>query len=316
MAPWIRLTGGLCVASLLSTVAVASDIEPEPAEMMPLAGERLLLDVVNTGPRFVAVGQRGHILASLDGQEWVQSPVPTRATLTAVDFAGTNHGWAVGHDAVIVRTDDGGATWSLQNFEPEKEQPLLDVLFLDQERGFAVGAYSMFYETRDGGQSWTAHESDIIEDGWHFNAIERLGGDQLVIVGESGTVAFSSDAGDTWEKVDSPYEGSYFGALPHGDAGVLIFGLRGNAYITESIDDIAWTRVQTGTEQTLLGGARLDSGDAVLVGLNGTILRAPAGSTQVQRVNHDVGVSLNDVLDQSSRLLLVGVDGSHVIDLQ
>lgn len=316
MAPWIRTAMGAGMATLVSVTAVASDIEPQPAEMMPLAGERLLLDVVNTGPRFVAVGQRGHIVASLDGHDWVQSAVPTRATLTALDFADTNRGWAVGHDAVIVHSADGGQTWSLQNFQPEMEKPLLDVLFLNDQRGFAVGAYSLFLETRDGGQTWTEHESDIVEDGWHFNKIEALGDEALIIVGEAGTVAFSGDAGDSWEKVESPYEGSFFGALPHGEAGVLIYGLRGNAYITESTTDIDWIKVDTGTQQTLLGGTLLDNGDAVLVGLNATILRLPVGARAVQRVKHPVGASLNDLISQSSRLLLVGVDGSHVIDLQ
>ena len=312
----VRCTFALAAVLAATGLANAAEIDNHPAQMMPLASESLLLDAVNAGPRFVAVGERGHVLASLDGHDWVQAEVPTRATLTAVTFADEAHGWAVGHDAVIVHTDDGGQTWSLQNFEPELERPFLDVLFLTPQRGFAIGAYSLFYETSDGGQTWTEHETPVREDEWHFNAITRLDNGHLVIVGESGTVAVSSDAGETWTSAPSPYAGSYFDAVPFGDAGFMIIGLRGNAYWTTSAEDIVWTQVETGTGQTLLGGASLPGGGAVIVGLNGTVLKTVNNGRAMERLPNGVGVSLNSVLVNNGRLLAVGDRGSHIIELR
>ncbi|MEN8822548.1 MAG: YCF48-related protein [Abyssibacter sp.] len=312
----VRCTAALAAMLAVTGMAHAAEIENQPAQARPLASHSLLLDAVNAGPRFVAVGERGHILASLDGQDWVQAEVPTRATLTAVTFADASHGWAVGHDAVIVHTDDGGQSWALQNFEPDLERPFLDVLFLTPERGFAIGAYSLFYETSDGGETWTEHETPVRDDEWHFNAISRLDNGHLVIVGESGTVAVSSDDGVTWTSAPSPYAGSYFDAVPFGEAGVLIIGLRGNAYWTTSTEDIVWTKVQTGTGQTLLGGAALPDGGAVIVGLNGTVLRTVNNGRAMERLPNTVGVSLNSVLVNSGRLLAVGDRGSHIIELR
>lgn len=311
----VRCTAALTALMAVAGMASAAEVENQPAQIMPLASQSLMLDAVNAGPRFVAVGERGHVLASLDGRDWVQANVPTRATLTAVAFADANHGWAVGHDAVIVHTDDGGQTWDLQNFEPELERPFLDVLFLSEDRGFAIGAYSLFYETSDGGATWTEHDTPAREDEWHFNAITQLRNGNLVIVGESGTVAISNDEGETWESVPSPYAGSYFDAVPYGDAGVMIFGLRGNAYWSQSIDEIAWTKVRTGTGQTLLGGATLPSGEAVIVGLNGTVLKMVDNGLAMERLPNAVGVNLNSVLVNNGRLLAVGDRGSHIIEL-
>lgn len=329
------LGGALC---LTAHAQDDSDITPKPAETMPLAAESLLLDVVNTGKRFVAVGERGHVVASLDGEGWVQCNVPTRATLTAVDFADARNGWAVGHDAAIIATTDGGQNWTLQQFLPELENPLLDVLFLDDRTGYAIGAYSSFYRTSDGGQNWEEHPTPVREDEWHFNAIERLNDGTLIIVGEAGTIAVSGDAGETWTKVNAPYEGSYFGAVPFGPTGVMIFGLRGNAFVADSVlvaggddslddeagdddlnaDDeggaaeVAWRRVNTGTEQTLLGGDVLQSGEGLIVGLNATVLKTTADGSRAAPAGVLTDGSHNGVLVQGDKLLLVGDYGAQV----
>ena len=86
------------------------------------------------------VGERGHILISDDdGASWTQAKVPTRVLLTAVHMHDERTGWAVGHDAVILRTGDGGETWTMVHQAPDEELPLLDVWFRDERTGFAVG---------------------------------------------------------------------------------------------------------------------------------------------------------------------------------
>ena len=43
----------------------------------------------------------------------------------------------------------------------------------------------------------------------------------------------SLDEGATWSKLQSPYDSSYFGALPVGDKGALVFGLHGSHFAVE-----------------------------------------------------------------------------------
>ena len=141
----------------------------------PLAIDSLLLDGAAAGSRLVVVGERGHILVSTDdGASWTQAEVPTRALLTAVHMHDERTGWAVGHDAVILRTGDGGETWTLVHQAPEEELPLLDVWFRDERTGFAVGAYGYFLATDDGGETWTARA--ISEDDFHLNALVPVAG--------------------------------------------------------------------------------------------------------------------------------------------
>lgn len=102
----------------------------ESSYLAPLAHKSMLLDIVTSDSRLLAVGERGHVLVSDDnGANWTQKVVPTKSTLTAV-FAMGEQLWAVGHDAVILHSADNGETWQTQQFLPELERPLLDVFFL------------------------------------------------------------------------------------------------------------------------------------------------------------------------------------------
>jgi photosystem II stability/assembly factor-like uncharacterized protein len=305
---------------------ISKDIKTRPSDVLPLSSRGLLLDVVNTGKRFVAVGTRATILLSVTGKpsEWAQVQAPVRSPLTAVFFADEQNGWAVGHDAVILNTRDGGRSWALQNFQPELEKPFLDVLFLDSRTGFAVGAYGLFYRTADGGSTWKAADApEIRGPELHFNSITRLADGRLFIAGEQGTLGLSADNGETWKKLPSPYEGSYFGALPVGEKGALMYGLRGHMYLSDDVGNSPWRQVATDSVVSLFGGTKLADGRAALAGINGTILLVDPATAQVreQRVKireaDKVGIERERILASTfsaavplgEGLLLVGEEG-------
>lgn len=295
--------------------APAVEVKPRAAEQMPLTAKSLLLDVISVGDKMVAVGDRGGIIVSTDGENWTQAQVPVRAALTAVYFSDPDNGWAVGHDATIVRTRDGGKTWTLQNFKPELEKPFLDVYFSDANRGFAVGAYGLLYATADGGQTWTEPEAPAIrEEELHFNSITRLGSGELFIAGESGMLAVSSD-GQNWQRLSSPYDSTLFGALPVGDKGALIFGLRGNVYLTRDVRGGKWTRLETNSVSSMFGGAALPNGELAMVGLNGVILITDA-SGQVRALQSSTGTPLSSAIASDGKLLAVGESGVQFVTVQ
>ena len=286
----------------------ALEVKPRDSELMPKTPQSLLLDVTRAGDTFVAVGDRGAVILSADGQAWEQVKVPVRAALTAVHFPDPQHGWAVGHDAAIVATADGGRTWTLQNFQPELEKPLLDVLFLDANRGLAVGAYGLMLQTADGGKTWGELDAPSIRaDETHFNALTRLGNGNLFVAGESGMLAVSADDGKSWSKLRSPYDSSYFGALPVGDRGALVFGLRGNAYLAQDVRSGAWTKLQTNSVASMFGGAVLPGGERAMVGLNGVIFIADG--TKVRSLQTPTGTPLSAAIPLNEGLLAVGESG-------
>lgn len=293
----------------------AAPAKPRPAEIMPKAQYSLMLKVVDTGKHLIAVGDRGQILASNDGKLWAQVDVPVRSPLTSVSFVDADNGWAVGHDASIVHTEDGGKTWTLQNFAPELEKPFLDVLFLDKNNGFAVGAYGLFEKTTDGGTTWNEVEAPAIrENELHLYSLSKLGNGDLFVTGEQGLLGLSSDGGKTWKKITSPYEATLFGAVPVDDKGVLICGLRGNAYVTRDARAAKWQKIDTGTVASLFGCSRMSPKSAVAVGLNGTVLLLDTDGASAKPVKSSIDGSLSAAVPWQSGLIVVGEAGIQRID--
>jgi photosystem II stability/assembly factor-like uncharacterized protein len=281
----------LLALSLLAPLCLASSADLSTSLDSPdRALHGLLLDVVATaGNRLVAVGERGQVVFSDDqGEHWQRAKAPGHALLTAVCFTDAQHGWAVGHDARILATTDGGASWVVQHEDLAREAPLLDLWFADNQRGLAVGAYGQLLATSDGGAHWEDASGRISNpDQLHLNAIGASGTGSLFIVGEQGSLFRSTDGGRQWETLKSPYEGSLFGLLATGDPRtVLIYGLRGN--VLRSVDDgTRWQTVPLGDAQRpvdsgLAGGAALADGSLVIVGNGGTVLRST-----------DLGLSFN-----------------------
>lgn len=257
-----RRTRGLCLL-LLCSAGIAAAASPRG----------LLLDGALAGDAVVAVGERGTILRSTDqARTWQPATLatPVTATLTGVSFApDARHGWAVGHDALILVTSDGGATWQQQWQEENLSDSLLDVLAVDETTIFAVGAYGLFLESLDAGQSW--HRRKIGDDDFHFNRITRGPTGTLYLAGERGTLLRSSDRGVAWERIDSPYDGSFYGILPLGPAQLLAYGLRGRIYRSDD-DGRTWQLVPTHQRGLLATAARTKTGSIVFAGQSRALL--------------------------------------------
>jgi photosystem II stability/assembly factor-like uncharacterized protein len=142
-----------------------------------------------------AVGESGIILHSTDGGTgWTQQASGTSAQLQAVRFLDALHGWAVGNavlyttdggqtwqtgtrngnfstlydvdfvDAsfgwacgggVVMKTIDGGKTWTPQSVPTASFENLLSIDFVDRNRGWTVGVDGIILGTTNGGASWT-----------------------------------------------------------------------------------------------------------------------------------------------------------------
>jgi photosystem II stability/assembly factor-like uncharacterized protein len=315
----------------------AADYDPTTADAELLdpniAKLALFTDITATDTGAVAVGERGHILKSSNLSDWVQLPVPTRSLLTNVYAKGPNV-WAVGHEELILRSSDGGSSWTRQHVNAEALGPLLDVIFLDENRGFAIGAEGKMLRTTDGGANWidgnitdrlnaakpavaVAAEEDlglasddigVDETPPHLNAIVQ-NQQGLMIVGESGAVYRSIDQAETWTRIELPYNGPLFGAIVLSNDSVLAYGLNGNAFLTSDLGS-TWQKLETGTEATLLGAVAVAGGRAVIVGSRGVVLTKDADSNVLKAFTFGDGGVLGGVLQRGdTEFVVVGENG-------
>ena len=281
-------------------------MDVEYAEHMPLATDSVLLDITRVGNTLVAVGERGHVVISTDGENWQPAEVvPTRSTLTTV-FSLGDRLWAGGHDAVILTSGDGGETWTQEFFDPERQQAVMDIFFTDKNNGVAIGSYGLYMRTSDGGQSWEEAMVDE-ENDYHLNSLVRFDDGRGIIAGEAGYSYSSNDDGEPWEAMQVPYQGSMWGALQMDNDCVIFYGLRG--HVMESCDfGSSWNEVETGSVASISGAAEHD-GQVLLAANSGTLLIRDDGGQFIVHQHSSGGdfaaaLSLGD-----GSFLLVGEDG-------
>lgn len=309
------LAGAQASCALALLLAAPCTRAGESSELAPLAAHGLLLDVIDTGSKLVAVGAHGNVVISRDhGLTWTQSLTPIRALLTGVAFPDEQHGWAVGHDGVIIATKDGGKTWQRQDDGKQLDTVWLDVLFLDATHGFAVGAYGKFLATVDGGKTWTASKPS--NDEVHYNRITAANDGTLYLAGEAGTLLVSRDGARTWNKAEVPYDGSLFGALPLDNGRLMAYGLRGHILRSDDHGE-HWVPENSDIKILIMGGTRQKDGVIVLGGQGGNFfISRDAGLTFQHWKAPSLASSVADLVATADGwLVTVGETGAARIKL-
>lgn len=322
-----------------------------PAAMSRLAAASPLMAVAHAGTRLVAVGERGHVMTSDDaGRTWNQSKVPVSSDLVGVYFATARKGWAVGHDGVVLHTNDGGASWTLQldgaraagialayyekqaqgdNPQAAKsleearrlvkegaDKPFLDVYFQNDQTGYIVGAFNLIFKTEDGGKTWAPWiDRTENEEGLHLRAIRGYG-DEVFIAGERGLLLKLDAKAQRFVAFgDKPYNGSYFGLLATPRT-LIVAGLRGNAF--RSMDaGVTWHKIETGLVSSITGVIELAPDRMVLVSQGGHVLLSQDAGATFTPVGIGVPTPFYAAARAGSdRVALVGARGARVEQLR
>jgi len=298
------------VAVILSYAFAHRSGEPKPATGVQIE-TTMIMSATPVGQARVAVGERGRIFRQDDAKSpWVSVKSPTEATLTRVHFLDAQNGLIVGHDQVILRTTDGGKTWKQVYLDAAAETPLFDVVQLDATRAYAIGAYGLFLETVDGGTTWTSRF--ILPEGEdrHLNAIAQLADGTLMIAGEAGTILRSTDAGATWQKVESPYAGSYFGVQPMAGTQVVLYGMRGKLLRSDD-NGASFVEVTVPVATSLFGSAFTADGQLLVAGQNGELIISRDGAQTFTNTKVDGRPMLSSVLPTTAGADVFGEKGLH-----
>ncbi|MCA0936917.1 hypothetical protein LCL85_15350 [Vibrio alginolyticus] len=323
--------------------AFVADALERPATKTELGAHSVLLDSAYADQRIVVVGERGLILLSDDqGNTWRQADSPVSVTLTAVKFFDSQVGYAVGHSGVVLKTEDAGLNWSIemngidfanllvevaklkqdemavataQRFvEDGADKPLLDMLLLGREHLVVIGAYGLAFESRDGGQTWQSWLDRIDNPmGMHLYSIRQAGA-RILVGGEQGFIALSTDHGQSFKTLTSPYEGSFFTAQLIQQQGMVLAGLRGNAFI--SLDNgIQWSKLSVPVPASISASALTASGQIFFANQAGMVLRLKG--EKLIPVSMKPMPSLTNLLSQSEdRLLALTVRGPIALNLE
>lgn len=134
----------------------------------------------------------------LNGQgQFIVRNSGTHEDLSTVFFADKSHGWAGGMNGSLVKTVNGGVTWSTVRLETS--QHINGIYFIDADTGFVVGENKTLFKTINGGENWEFQDISIAGD---FTAIQFVNSQTGFIIGHGlqGAIFIkTTNGGKSWE---------------------------------------------------------------------------------------------------------------------
>ncbi len=114
--------------------------------------------------------------------------------LFSASFPTEKDGWACGRLGTILKTSDGGNTWTSQN--SGTRYTLSSIFFSDAQNGWAVGDVGTILHTKDGGKTWEQQKSPIKT---FIMAVYFTDAKTGWASSENTTILHTKDGGQTWE---------------------------------------------------------------------------------------------------------------------
>lgn len=112
---------------------------------------------------------------------------------TDIAFNGPSLGLISGWRGTIMRSENGGQTWS--RVQVPTEADLNSIAILDANTAIAVGSSGNIMRSVDGGRTWEKIASPTSET---LNGVAAVSGGEAVAVGWHGTIIRTSDGGKSW----------------------------------------------------------------------------------------------------------------------
>lgn len=158
-----------------------------------------------------AGGTTGKIYKTTDGGEnWAEVIDLGSDTVYDLYFLSEQVGFAAMDDGYIFKCIDGNNNWTL--IDSLNGERLLSMEFIDNNVGFVVGYNGLLGKTSDGGNNWDVVDTlAVINDStfdelWDIKFVSPTEGwiGAGNAVGANGALYHTTDAGNSWQKLDSP----------------------------------------------------------------------------------------------------------------
>jgi len=216
--------------------------------------------------------------------------------------------WAVGNKGKIIRSDDSGTTWRIQ--ESPTTSHLQDIAIWDEKSAIVAGDLASVLITDDAGQNWTPVEISVYQFGdqllqVYIDHVKQ----QAWISGTMGGVLKSADKGKTWQLTHEEEDVAWNDIEVDRRGQVWVAGEFGR--LQRSTDDGAnWEEIEVPTTgSSLMAITFADEIHGVAVGLSGSIMRTENGGDDWTVVEDVTAAHLFDINWDGQQYVAVGNNG-------
>ncbi len=258
----------------------------------------------DTGYASIGNGHEGAALKTTDGGiSWTTIALPVIWPFNSVVFTDKQTGYLVGNMGNILKTEDAGETWLIQNEFPSSltNNNLASINFINKDIGFIVGSKDIL-KTTNGGKHWEliAQSEFDLRSVSFFDPLHGLcaGGDWLH---EFSGIIMTSDGGINWNKNSSTITDRYINKIKflNSDTGYAV-GSNSNTFggfILKTTDaGNTWSALNNGDDYYWINDLSLpDEKTIFVVGQSGQILKSNDAGASWQKQNSNTTETLNAV---------------------
>lgn len=331
-------SSALAIAALSTTWMVQAEpitdyeVIDAPAMRAAEANRAALIASTTHADRVYAVGDYGVVLSwpAADPSQWRQHDVGTSVLLTDISFAPTDTSalaWAVGHHGVVMRSQDGGDTWTQQisgfdlldleqayyQSEMAAAQAELEAATDDEaldDLSFAVDEFAYLLENVE-----LAREEGPTKP---LLTVHALSNEQVFAAGAYGLFIESNDGGENWVMRSGALEnpnGFHLNVITSGEvAGESVIIMAGEAgQLFRSVDGgVTWETLASPYDGSFFG-AHIANERLWVYGLRGHIFYSDDAGESFTRVTVPTTVNLSGgVTLTNGDTLIVGHSGTIV----
>jgi gliding motility-associated-like protein len=245
-------------------------------------------------------------------QDWFQQIVPITPDLYDIEFVNLNVGYAVGNSGKIIKTVDGGYTWTESN--SGTTNTLFDCEFESELVGWVCGAGGLVLRTTNGGETWTPK---VILPSDEFHAIHFFTATNGYVAGKNTSTGFAEiyytlDGGVTFNGISPPagltnIKDIVFANLTTG----LVLDEWGLYFTTST--GAAWSPITVSTSYALNRIEMLNATNGWMVGNNGTIFYSSTSGTSWVQQFAGIGANLYGISIVDANTIFICGDGGLVM---
>ena len=237
------------------------------------------------------------------GNTWESQQLPDiRAYINDIYFLNQNIGWAVGERNTILKTTDGGESWTIEQYSFWSNIRFNGVSFRDTLNGFAVGGrswddYGVIMKTNDGGETWVDVSPEYCYGLTSITFIDTITG---WICGYGGTAGQPAellktiDGGQTWIKQvtdnHTRFNDVHFVDQDNG----MILDANNRVYLTSN-GGLSWDSIIPPGGYDLVKLSFWDNNGCYAVGYNGKIVKSTNGGSSWENVGQSIGSNLTSI---------------------
>ncbi|MCU7797046.1 MAG: hypothetical protein KZQ75_07950 [Candidatus Thiodiazotropha sp. (ex Myrtea spinifera)] len=164
--------------------------------------------------RFAAIDTVRNVwLSDQQGDHWQASQLPTQESPMAIECDPMGRLWVTASFSTLIHSDENKQNW--QEISQQEDMQFTTIQWFDREHAVVTGEFGSLYFTSDSGTSWE-RGNDIPNEFYPMAAWFRNQNEGWV-AGLSGTILYTQDHGETWNKQASVSKAPIYNLVPHGD---------------------------------------------------------------------------------------------------